>query len=116
MRRRSENIIKPLAIALTALTTQVAAAQQQPACPLGSPCATTTTLIEQVHVADLLDPLRRRVMRGVDCAGNVVDEPWLLLIDGCDSSHVLDAIIGLRRDQVPLGITNIWINSSCVSK
>ena len=42
MRRASENIIKPLAIALTALTTQVVAAQQQPACPPGSPCATTT--------------------------------------------------------------------------
>ena len=42
MRRASENIIKPLAIALIALSTQVVTAQQQPACPPGSPCATTT--------------------------------------------------------------------------
>ena len=45
-------------------------------------------LVEQVHVADLLDPLRRRVVRRMRAAGHVVDEEWLLGIDLVEHLHV----------------------------
>ena len=38
-------------------------------------------LVEQVHVADLLDPFRRRVVRRMRAAGNVVDEERLARVD-----------------------------------
>ena len=58
-------------------------------------------LVEQVHVADLLDPLRRRVMRRVRSARHVIDEEWLLGGDRLDLLHVLDRLVGHRRGQVP---------------
>ena len=40
--------------------------------------------VEELHVADLLDPLRRRMMRRVRTAGDVIDEEGLLGRDGLD--------------------------------
>ena len=58
-------------------------------------------LIEEVHVADLLDPLRRRVMRRVRAAWHVIDKERLLGRDGLDLLHVLDRLVGHGRGQVP---------------
>ena len=57
--------------------------------------------LEQVHVADLLDPLRCRVMRRVRSARHVIDEEWLLGRDRLDLLHVLDRLVGHGRGQVP---------------
>ena len=40
-------------------------------------------------------------MRRVRGAGHVVDEEWLLRIQGIDPVHVFDGVVGHRRDQVP---------------
>src|ERR1700743_3104634 len=41
--------------------------------------------VEQVHVANLLNPLGRRVMRRVNCTGYVVDEEGLVRVDRGDA-------------------------------
>ena len=57
-------------------------------------------LVEQVHVADLLDPLRRRMMRRVRAAGDVVDEERLLRRQRVDPVHVGDRLVGHRGGEV----------------
>ena len=57
--------------------------------------------VEQVHVADLLDPLRRRMMRGVRAARYVIDKERLVGRDLLDLLHVLDRLVGHGRGQVP---------------
>ena len=61
-------------------------------------------LVEEVHVADLLDPLRRRMMRRVRAARDVIDEERLVRRDGLELLHVLDGLVGHGRGQVPAGI------------
>ena len=73
-------------------------------------------LVEQVHVADLLDPLRRRVVRRVDGAGHVVDEERLLRVDRGDALHVLDRIVGHRRDQVPARLAEVGVDRRGVAE
>ena len=57
-------------------------------------------LVEEVHVADLLDPLRRRVVRRVGAAGHVVDEERLVRRQRVDLVHVGDRLVGHRGGQV----------------
>ncbi len=61
-------------------------------------------LVEEVHVADLLDPLGRGMMRRMGGARHVIDEPRLAGSDLLELLHVLDGLIGHRRLQVPAGI------------
>ena len=61
-------------------------------------------LVEQVHVADLLDPLRRRVMRRVRAARDVVDKERLFGRDLLERLHVLDGFTGHCRCQIPTWI------------
>ena len=61
-------------------------------------------LVEQLHVADLLNPLRRRVVRRVGAAGRVVDEEGLVGRQRVDAVHVVDRLVGHRRHQVVAGV------------
>ena len=61
-------------------------------------------VVEQMHVADLLDPLRRRMMRRVGAARHVIDKERLLRRDLLELLHVLDGLVGHRRRQVPARI------------
>ena len=61
-------------------------------------------VVEQVLIADLLDPLRRRMMRRVCAARYVVDEERLVGRDRLELLHVLDRVVGHRRGQIPAGI------------
>ena len=73
-------------------------------------------LVEQVHVADLLDPLRRRVVRRVDAAGHVVDEERLVRVDRGDALHVVDRVVGHRGDQVPARVADVRIDRRGVAE
>ena len=53
-------------------------------------------IVEQVHRADLVDPLLRRVMRGVGCARHVVDEERLVRRERLELLHVVNGVIGHR--------------------
>ena len=57
--------------------------------------------VEQMHIADFLDPLRRRMVRRVGAAWDVVDEDWLVRRDGLELLHVLDGLVGHSRGEVP---------------
>ena len=61
-------------------------------------------VVEEVHVADLLDPLRRRMMRRMGAARHVIDEERLVGRDLLELLHVLDGLVGHGRLQVPAGI------------
>ena len=61
-------------------------------------------LVEQVHIADLLDPLRRRVMRRMRAARHVVDEERLVGRQRVDLVHVPDRLVGHRGDEIVVGI------------
>ena len=58
-------------------------------------------LVEQVHVADFLDPLRRRMMRGMRAARHVIDKERLVGRNLLELLHVLDRLVGHGRGQVP---------------
>ena len=58
----------------------------------------------EVHVADLLDPLRRRMMRRVGAARHVIDKERFVGRDLLELLHVLDRLVGHGRGQVPAGI------------
>ena len=61
-------------------------------------------VVEQMHVADLLDPLRRRMMRRVRAAGNVIDEERFVGRDLLELLHIRDGVIGHGRGQIPTGL------------
>ena len=61
-------------------------------------------VVEEMHVADLLDPLGRGMMRRMGGARHVIDEPRLAGSDLLELLDVLDGLIGHRRLQVPAGI------------
>src|SRR5271167_2370007 len=63
-----------------------------------------------MHVADLLDPLWRGMMRGMCAARHVVDEERFIRRDLFDFLHVLDGLVGHRRSQIPAGLTLKWID------
>ncbi len=73
-------------------------------------------LVEQVHVADLLDPLRRRVMWRVGGARYVIDEERLLGRDLLELLHVLDRLVGHRRLQVPARIVQEGVDGRGIAE
>src|SRR5262245_19078968 len=73
-------------------------------------------LSNKMHVADLLDRLRRRVIWRVHTARHVVDEKWLVRVDSGDAPHVLDRIVGHRGGQVPAGVVVVGVNCSGVAE
>ena len=62
-------------------------------------------LIEQVHVADLLDPLWRRLVRCVRAAGHVIDEEWLVWRGVIQPPHVVYRIIRHVGGEVVAGVS-----------
>ncbi|MCY1237613.1 hypothetical protein D9M72_503170 [compost metagenome] len=73
-------------------------------------------LVEEVHVADLLDPFRRGVVRRMGAAGHVVDEERLVRRDLLQLLHVLYGIVGHCRGQVPLGLAFERVDGRGVAK
>ena len=67
------------------------------------------SLVEQMHVADLVDPLRRRVVRRMRPARRVVDEERLLGRQRVQLLHVADRLVRHGGDQVEalLGLVRI---------
>src|SRR6476659_10881810 len=61
-------------------------------------------LIEQMHVADLFDPLWRGLMRCVRAAGNVIDEERLFWRGVIQPSHVADRIVRHVGGEVVTGV------------
>ena len=59
------------------------------------------TLIEEMQVADLLDPFRRRMMGSVRAARHVIDKERFVGRDLFELLHVLDRLVGHGRGQVP---------------
>src|SRR5947208_17156727 len=51
-------------------------------------------LVEQVHIADLLDPLRCRMMRRMGGARYVIDEERFVGRDLLQLFHVVDGVVG----------------------
>ncbi len=57
--------------------------------------------VEQVHLADLVHPLLRRVMRRMRGTGRVFDEDRLARVGLMHPRHPVDSIVGHRCDKVP---------------
>ena len=62
-------------------------------------------LIEQVHVADLLDPLWRGLVRCVRAAGHVIEEEWLVWRGVIQPLQVGDRVVGHVGDEVVAGVS-----------
>ena len=63
-------------------------------------------LIEQVHVADLLDPLWRGLVRCVRAAGHVIEEEWLVWRGVIQPLQVVDRVVGHVGDEVVAGVSD----------
>src|SRR5215831_16424374 len=61
-------------------------------------------LVEEVHVADLLDPLRRRMMWRMRRARRVVNEEWQRRIEVVELRHPVDGVVRHGGNQVPSGV------------
>ena len=59
------------------------------------------TVVEEVHGADLVHPLLRRVMRSVCGAGRVLDEDRLVRLGLVHPVHVVDGVVGHCGNKVP---------------
>ena len=81
--------------------------------------------VEQMHVADLLDPFRRRMMWRVCAARHVVHKEWFLGRDLLDLLHVLNRFVGHGCGQIPAGMAleridgsriaiQVWLPLACV--
>src|SRR4030095_8736197 len=68
-----------------------------------------------MHVADLLDPLRRGMMRRMRSARNVIDQERFLRRKLLELLHVLDGLIGHGGLHVPGGIVQKWIDGRRVA-
>ena len=66
--------------------------------------------------SDLLDPLRRRMMRRVGAAGNVVAEKRLAGIDLVELIQPIDGIVRHGRGQVPFRIAHVGIDRRGVAE
>ena len=73
-------------------------------------------LVEEVHVADLLDPLRRGMMRRMGGARHIIDEPGLARRDLLELLDVPDGLIRHRRLHVPAGIVQERIDGRRVAE
>ena len=67
-------------------------------------------LVEQVHVADLLDPFRCRMVRRLRAARHVVEEERHRGIDVVDLLHPVDGVVRHRGGQVPARIASVMIS------
>ena len=73
-------------------------------------------LVEQVHVADLLDPLRRRMVRRVGAARDVIEEERHRRIDVVQLVHPVNGVIRHRGGQVPVRMPDIGIDRRGVAE
>ena len=74
-------------------------------------------LVEQVHVADLLDPFRRRVVRRVGAARHVIEEERHRRVDVVELVQPVDGVVRHRGGQVPLpGLPDIGIDRRGVAE
>jgi hypothetical protein len=73
-------------------------------------------IVEQVHIADLLDPLRRRMMRRMGGTRHVIDKEGLVGRNLLELLHVLDGLVGHGRLQVPAGIALEGIDCRRIAK
>src|SRR5208283_5154839 len=72
--------------------------------------------IEQMLVADLLDPLGRRMMRRVSTTRYVVDEERLVGRDLLELRYVLDSVVSHRGGEVPSGVAVEGVDRRRVAK
>src|SRR5260370_443343 len=72
--------------------------------------------IEEVHVANLLHPLRRRMMWGVRTARRVIDKEWYGFRDFLELLHVMDRIVSHGGCQIPTGLPLKRIDGCRVAK
>src|SRR5262245_3032690 len=63
-------------------------------------------LIEQMHVADLLDPLRRRLVRRVRAAGYVIEEERLVRRGVVQTSNVADGLVCHVGSEIVAGLSD----------
>ena len=73
-------------------------------------------LVEQVHVADLLDPLRRRVMRRMRAAGDVIEEERLVRRGGIQPLHVPDRLVRHVGGQVVIRLPDPRIDLGMIAE
>ncbi len=66
--------------------------------------------VEQLHLADLVDPLRCRMMRRMGCAGHVIDKKGLFRVQRVDGLHVVNGLVRHRRDQVEIRVGIVWVD------
>src|ERR1700756_2323677 len=69
-----------------------------------------------MHIANLLGPLRRGMMRRMGRSRYVIDEPRLARSDLLELLDVLDGLVGHRRLQVPARITLEGVDGLFVAK
>src|SRR5580700_7243255 len=69
-----------------------------------------------MHVVDLLDPLRSRMMRSMGATGYVVEEELFLRIEVIHLLQILNGIVRHRRRQVPAWLPNVGIDSGGVAE
>ena len=67
-------------------------------------------ILEQVHVADLLDPFFRGMMRRVYAAGHVINEERLVGCDFVQPLHIFNGLVGHGRGQIPFGVSLKRVN------
>src|SRR5690242_18262320 len=68
-----------------------------------------------MHFTDFLDPLRRRMMRGVRAAWHVVNKKWLFGRDLLEFRHVLDGLVGHGGGEVPARMALKWEDGTRVA-
>jgi len=69
-----------------------------------------------MHVTDLLDPFRCRMMRRVGAAGNVVAEEGLARVNLVDFVQPLDGVVRHGGGEVPARFAHVGINRCGVAK
>ena len=69
-----------------------------------------------MHFTDLLDPFRRRMMRRVGAAGNVVAEERLIRGNLVELIHPFDGIVRHGSGQVPARLAHVGINRRGVTE
>src|SRR5262249_37889460 len=67
-------------------------------------------VVEQVHLADLVDPFLGRLMRVMRRARYVVNKEWLVRVRSIDSLHVTDGVIRHVGNQIVTGFADPRIN------
>src|SRR5262249_11936246 len=73
-------------------------------------------LVEQVHLANSLDPLRRRMVWCVRGARHVVAEERFVRLNGVELFHPANGIISHGGDQVPFRFTDVRTDSRGIAE